>query len=639
MPWTIIVASSQEDQLDVLLQGAEQIAKKIKSEGDSNFVTDAASVEEVKRKRQRRRDGGPQLLIMTASLRNDQLNPDCRALPGLELVKSVAQEPDPPACILVSDQPEHYDVVQEMPRCEWLYVSSSTDYVKKCLQLARKLRVIPLDPISQPQGDARVDEKTVPATILSVASPSIANSPVPNPPASFRVEPSAKSEQQSDASKKYGLIEVGLPSKAVFATVSLQIRTAYGELIEEYLPQMLELDQATVDDLIIDSRNLKTKLEEGLDWEVAYRTLGERVGQLFWHIPCFSLLYGIAHAQGEGNVRLRFNLERSQFDGLWESIFERALDPDGRFLMLNNTVTRRAHQSSVRNTFCQGTDRIVTDRRDLNVLVIRSDVPNGSVPDGPNDSLWRQYAESMKETGGLSELPCLDDEARVLRRLRARKGTRVTVDVLEPPKGQNKSWSLAALVQRRLKDGPRRYDIVHFAGHALFDDKAKNGDGRGYLVFSGYPSPRAVTIAEVATWLEDSGVQLVYLGCCRSSAAPAALELARNNVPMTIGFSWDLDDNKAVDFAKYFYDALLGNDLKVCVAMRLARRELFNHYSIGDPIWASPVLVAQPKDWTHVEAVLRPRSETRRPSSPPPPRMSMLPPPVTGVEPSVPLHP
>jgi hypothetical protein len=636
MPWTIIVASSQGDQLDVLLQGAEEIAKKIKSDGGSNFVTDADSVEEVMRKRRRRRDGGQQLLIVTASLRNDQLSPDCRAQPGLDLLKSVAQEPDPPACILVSDQPEHYDVVQEMDRCEWLYVSSSTDYVKKCVQIARKLRVIPFDPISQ--GDAHVDEKIAPATIPSVASPSITNSPVPNPPASSGAKPSAKSDQQPDPGKNYALIEVGLPSKAAQATVSLEIRTADGELVEEFSPQMLELDQITVDTLIRDSRDLKTKLEAGLDWEVEYRALGERVGQLFWR-TCFNRLYGIAYAQGDGNVRLRFNLERSQFDGLWEAIFDRALESDGRFLMLDNTVTRRAHQSSVRNTFWRGADRIITDRRDLNVLMIRSDVSDGSVPDGPGDALWQQYAAEMRKQGGLLNLPSLDDEAKVLRGLKARKGAHVTVDVLEPPKNQSKPWSLATLVQRRLKDGPRRYDIVHFAGHALFDDKAKNGDGRGYLVFSGSPRPRAVTINEVATWLEGSGVQLVYLSCCRSSAAPAALELARNNVPMTIGFSWDLDDSKAVDFAKYFYDALLGNDLKVCVAMRLARRELFNHYSIGDPIWASPVLVAQPRDWRQVEAVLRPRPETRRWSSPVSPRLPLAKPPLAGPEASVSLHP
>src|SRR5882757_2493193 len=138
-------------------------------------------------------------------------------------------------------------------------------------------------------------------------------------------------------------------------------------------------------------------------------------------------------------------------------------------------------------------------------------------------------------------------------------------------------------------------------------------DDRGYLVFSGSPNPEAVPIAKVASWLNGTSVDLVYLSCCRSSAAQAAAELARNNIRTTIGFSWDLDDSKAVDFAKLFYEALLRNQLKVCSAMREARDKLHKEYDAGDPIWASPVLVAQPQDWLSVEGVLRPPVRTAPP--------------------------
>ncbi len=125
-------------------------------------------------------------------------------------------------------------------------------------------------------------------------------------------------------------------------------------------------------------------------------------------------------------------------------------------------------------------------------------------------------------------------------------------------------------------DQPRQgYDIVHFAGHAIFAEGPK-GDGRGYLVFSGHPRPQAVPIAAVATWLADAGVQLVYLSCCRSSAALVALEFARNNIPMAIGFHWDVDDSKAPVFAKEFYQELLKSRLKVCPAISRARLNLFN---------------------------------------------------------------
>ena len=317
--------------------------------------------------------------------------------------------------------------------------------------------------------------------------------------------------------------------------------------------------------------------------------------------------------------------------------------------MLDNTITRRARQRNSLGIFANetgGLQAISSSDGTLNVLVIQSNVPDGSAPDGPDDLLWKQHWKSFD--ADLPSLPHLEEEVKVVRELRrARRGTtdagksrrQVKVDVLTLG-ASNKPWSLAERVERKLKDPSRHYDIVHFAGHALFAENAKKGDGRGYLIFSGHPNPLAVPIATVANWLEKAGVQLVYLSCCRSSAAPAALEFARNKVPMTIGFHWDLDDSKAVDFAKHFYAELLETDLKVCPAMRQARRKLYEKHEAGDPIWASPVLVAQPMDWMQVEGVLRPAPLNLRPARSvrpaPAPRRRVAP--VTTVPPAVSLH-
>src|SRR5262249_11212893 len=158
--------------------------------------------------------------------------------------------------------------------------------------------------------------------------------------------------------------------------------------------------------------------------------------------------------------------------------------------------------------------------------------------------------------GTLWALPHIKKEVKMLRGLgRAQGGAdkagqprpRVEVEVLSPRAGK----PLAEIVERRLKDRTRHYDIIHFAGHALFSRSPVPPARRGYLVLSGEPGgrPRAVPIATVAEWLEGSGVQLVYLSCCRSSSSAVANELAARNVPLTIGFNWDLDDAKAVEFA------------------------------------------------------------------------------------------
>src|SRR5262249_39104441 len=289
-------------------------------------------------------------------------------------------------------------------------------------------------------------------------------------------------------------------------------------------------------------------------WHAKYRSLGEQIFKLLWSGKFVEYYNYAKGAVGAPNLRVRFNLERAVFDGLWEAMY----DPnETEFLMLQSPVARRAHQQvdNFENEI-DGGDGV------LNVLFISSDVPDSSVPEGPDDRAWNDFWGSLN--GKLPHLAHLNDEINVLRKLQrdSHKNQKVTslrkiqVDILQGDLRPERSSSLAEVVERRLKKDPQRYDVVHFAGHALFPSKYdQKQDGRGYLVFSGSP-PRAVPIAMVADWLKDTSVQLVYLSCCRSSAVQAAKEFADNKVPMTIGFSWDLDDSKAVDFTHFFYQEL-----------------------------------------------------------------------------------
>jgi hypothetical protein len=302
----------------------------------------------------------------------------------------------------------------------------------------------------------------------------------------------------------------------------------------------------------------------------------------------------MAHGRVKQNVRFRFNLDRSAYDALWEAIFDAS---EERFLMLEDMISRRAAQSLVPSRRKLGSNDGV-----LRVLGVPSDVRAVTPLEGPADELWKQY------WGGLpvAELEYLNDEMEVLRSLQTERG--IEVEILSPQHSRER-WSLADDVERLLTGGNRssagkHFDIVHFAGHALFDPADEHGDRRGYLVFAGSPKARAVPIAKVARWLAQAGVELVYLSCCRSSAPEAAFELAGNNMPMTIGFAWDLDDFKAVEFARTFYAELLAARLKVCPAFLETRRKLYVDYKNGDPIWASTVFIAQSADWERMEAGL-----------------------------------
>jgi hypothetical protein len=427
----------------------------------------------------------------------------------------------------------------------------------------------------------------------SVLSPSIANGDL-------------------DGASHYALIEVHL------------LENAHGiVMLDRKSPQPLELNRNDIDLFIKESRALAERMNkargEKADWQrylkkwrAEYQRLGERVGSLLWPTT-FGPLYWTGYGNSKGNIRLRFNLDQSYFDGAWEAIHYHQMGKN--FVMLDDTVTvtRRANHLDLRNLSATGKSSIPAQidisQGVLKVLIIESDVPDNSIPEGPPDLLWENYWSSLN--GTLPALPHLKKEIKMLRDLaRARGGTdragqpHVEVEVLSPRAGR----PLAEIVERRLRDRSRPYDIIHFAGHALFAPSLVTQDRRGYLVLSGEPGgrPRAVPVATFADWLDGSGVQLVFLSCCRSSSAAAASELAARNVLLTIGFNWDLDDAKAVDFARDFYTELLASQLKVCDAFGKARRKLHRTFDGGDPIWAAPVLIAQPEEWARVEGVLRP---------------------------------
>ncbi|UGA43469.1 CHAT domain-containing protein [Bradyrhizobium quebecense] len=579
----IVVASGDAGQLELLESGATLVGQQMRPRVPVT-IRSVASMQDA-----RKRIDRETALLVIASSWTGTVETD----PGLDLIKSLASKPSSPACILVG-RLELLLSVQPIKRCELLVVDCTTDYVRQCVILARRL-----DVIQDESREVRFEDDAFRTTHSAIAETS-----------GPRKEPS------------FAILEVDLRRDIIYSRVHLNIHKPTGVLRREPEPLVLKEDELV--EFIRDSKNLKKNLAKWhqnasrrghyTKWHAEYRQLGERVSRMLWGSRAFNRYYDFAQeatrdkdVAPQGHVRLRFNLEQPWFDGLWEAIAD---EQDGRHLILDNTVARRYLLPNKIDAFGSRDGQIETDDGNLNVLVLRSHVPAGSVPDGPNDGLWRKYWKSYN--GVLPALPHLDqevDEIRKLEKSKQKNESRATIKInvtVLPKKdaAAGEAWSLVDELKEHLTNGSRRYDVVHFAGHALFADGI-DGDERGYLIFSGFPNPRAVPIAAVAPLLKEANVQLVYLSCCRSSASAAALEFSRNDIPMTIGFHWDLDDSKAPVFAKEFYRELLENDLRVCRATSKARKSLFVEHDKGDPIWASPVLIAQPMDWLQVEGVLK----------------------------------
>jgi hypothetical protein len=138
------------------------------------------------------------------------------------------------------------------------------------------------------------------------------------------------------------------------------------------------------------------------------------------------------------------------------------------------------------------------------------------------------------------------------------------------------------------------YDVIHYAGHAFFDEKESDLSG---LVLDGEVYFLAQKIHRLL-----EGRPLVFLNACQSAttaneqtqkkAEGLASAFIYGGAVGCVGSLWPVYDRPAAAFAFHFYDNVLKGHM-IGEAMRLARRELKN--DPNDQItWASYVLYGDP---------------------------------------------
>lgn len=149
------------------------------------------------------------------------------------------------------------------------------------------------------------------------------------------------------------------------------------------------------------------------------------------------------------------------------------------------------------------------------------------------------------------------------------------------------------------------YNIVHYAGHSLFDqEKSENSsllfweeeDCGGEVV--------AVRVSELETWLRDSRVNFFYLSSCstaqtavsgqriqQDSLLGVADSIIQAGVPSVLGFRWPVSDRGALLLAQTFY-ASLAKWGQLDRALLEARQELHAKLT-AENTWLSPVLILQ----------------------------------------------
>jgi hypothetical protein len=285
-------------------------------------------------------------------------------------------------------------------------------------------------------------------------------------------------------------------------------------------------------------------------------------------------------------TRIRFHITTS--DDTYPCLFETMwMDKQARPFVVEYPTCRSLFAGK------EWTRRTWSPAKPINILVVLASVPEGR---------FRVAGSNLGDEEVDIEfraLPFAAEEAAMLEGLREAYPALGSVTVL---KREVDMASLAKRLEAALHSG--RYDVFHFIGHA-YGHKLANGAIDTRLVLPSLDPGVAewVTLFQLETWLDvkDSALQFVYLSCC--SALPGeggagttfnAAEVARllNTVPVTLGYRWDIEDDRAFSFATEFYKELL--DKNACdfdEALQKARRALFDSQSGADLMWASPVLL------------------------------------------------
>ncbi|RVH09635.1 CHAT domain-containing protein [Sinorhizobium meliloti] len=143
-----------------------------------------------------------------------------------------------------------------------------------------------------------------------------------------------------------------------------------------------------------------------------------------------------------------------------------------------------------------------------------------------------------------------------------------------------------------------KFDIVHFAGHSW--SSSLGPTGKTILVLPGFEQGIAsqMPVEEFAELAGRCDARLIYLSSCQGSSARSVLSLVQHGALYSLGFRCDVDDERAALFAAEFYGELFKHR-NICRSFSTACSRAHDNLLDEDesPIWISPILVAQARDW------------------------------------------
>jgi len=327
----------------------------------------------------------------------------------------------------------------------------------------------------------------------------------------------------------------------------------------------LEIDREIISDLRDRCNRNIPNLQTG--WEEELKGIGKN---LFKEL--FEKNYKLRNAldkfmakiDPEKQFKFRFKVGKKVHSLVLEALFEAQKD---FFWMLRYPICRQIVFSGDYHELSIGRP----DRRErINCLIINSDV--------------HEYVQEIGRTFG--QLLNIEKEATFLEELLRDNKEALHIGKVQRIDGPHQDATFSDTIRQLLSR--EKYHLVHYAGHSYFDAR----EMKGYLVLPGNDYPEVLDIEKFSAWLRKAKTQFIFLSSCHSSEEDFVFELASKKIPAILGFRWDLDDERAYEYAQSFYRQLFEKRNPLEYALLEARKEMYD-IDPQDRIWAAPMLVLQ----------------------------------------------
>ena len=321
-----------------------------------------------------------------------------------------------------------------------------------------------------------------------------------------------------------------------------------------------------------------TRRADDLNWRII------ESGAELWRPEAYSIGKAVYEALAREHRILEYlsvarALTRQRFSNLWLQFsgpamglgvpFELLRD-EGDYLVFKHILTRRLVEIDTKKPkpFHDFIEELSTRKEKLRILIVGANTDN-QIPAAENEA--SELAKTIE-----TDLKCLS-----------------IIPHIELLLGDDATF---VAVREKIRDG--NFHILHYAGHGWYDETLPEHSG---LLLPDGAHLRTLSASDLTILVRETELRMVVLSCCLGARTAihagrgdfyGMLEaLAKADVPIVLGYRWEVADEPAKRLAIDFYGALWRTFSPGEALLEARRKAALGEHGRDDETWAAPILL------------------------------------------------